>query len=121
MVFSVPVGEGLGVDFLGGEGKALALHLSFYALDLPPVEGIWSLLRRGWLSNVAFTTPERLNQCTRLAYGRASTYSKLIDGGCLRLARPSDPLEQHATTPRVQLSRNVRGVQRSPQGMMEPL
>ncbi|MGW5326969.1 transposase [Streptomyces sp. NPDC004014] len=29
-----------------------------YAPDLNPVEGIWSLLRRGWLSDVAFSTPE---------------------------------------------------------------
>lgn len=29
-----------------------------YAPDLTPFEGVWSLLRRGWLSNVAFSTPE---------------------------------------------------------------
>jgi transposase len=35
-------------------------YLPPYTPDLNPVEGIWSLLRRGWLSNVAFSTPEQL-------------------------------------------------------------
>ena len=32
-------------------------YLPPYAPDLNPVEGVWSLLRRGWLSKVAFATP----------------------------------------------------------------
>lgn len=32
-------------------------HPPPYAPDLNPVEGIWSLPRHGWLSNVAFSTP----------------------------------------------------------------
>lgn len=35
-------------------------YLPPYAPGLNPVEGIWSLLWRGWLSNVAFSTPEHL-------------------------------------------------------------
>lgn len=40
----------------------LADHLPPAALRTrpEPVEGIWSLLRRGWLSHVAFSTPEHL-------------------------------------------------------------
>ncbi|GAB2744515.1 hypothetical protein GCM10027072_45570 [Streptomyces bullii] len=33
-------------------------YLPPYAPDLNPVEGIWSLLRRGWLSNVASSSPD---------------------------------------------------------------
>lgn len=40
-------------------------YLPPYAPDLNPVEGSWSLLRRGWLSNVAFSTPEHLVQRIR--------------------------------------------------------
>ncbi|WP_446447427.1 IS630 family transposase [Streptomyces hydrogenans] len=50
-------------------------YLPPYAPDLNPVEGIWSLLRRGWLSNVAFSTPEHLIR--RIQYR-----SHLLDG-CL--------------------------------------
>ncbi|WP_455754288.1 hypothetical protein [Streptomyces griseoaurantiacus] len=34
---------------------------------------IWSLMRRGWLSNVASSTPEHLVQRIRPAYGTSST------------------------------------------------
>ncbi|MBT2395722.1 transposase [Streptomyces sp. ISL-100] len=50
--------------------------------DLNPVEGIWSHLRRGWLSNVAFTTPEHLVQRIRRGLRHIQYRSHLI-GGCL--------------------------------------
>ncbi|KPI21407.1 hypothetical protein OV450_7653 [Actinobacteria bacterium OV450] len=57
-------------------------YLPPYAPDLNPVEGIWSLLRRGWLSNVAFSTPEHLVQRIRLGLRHIQYRSELIDG-CL--------------------------------------
>ncbi|WP_434975104.1 transposase [Streptomyces collinus] len=57
-----------------------------YAPDLNPVEGIWSLLRRGWLSNVAFSTPEHIVQRIRRGLRHIQYRSELIDG-CL--ARPA--------------------------------
>ncbi|MFG2395183.1 transposase [Streptomyces lavendulae] len=57
-------------------------YLPPYAPDLNPVEGIWSLLRRGWLSNVAFHTPEHLVQRIRRGLRHIQYRSDLIDG-CL--------------------------------------
>ncbi|WP_432037885.1 IS630 family transposase [Streptomyces cucumeris] len=57
-------------------------YLPPYAPDLNPVEGIWSLLRRGWLSNVAFSTPEHLVQRIRRGLRHIQYRSTLIDG-CL--------------------------------------
>ncbi|MDT0550347.1 transposase, partial [Streptomyces lonegramiae] len=57
-------------------------YLPPYAPDLNPVEGIWSLLRRGWLSNVAFSTPEHLVQTIRRGLRHIQYRSDLIDG-CL--------------------------------------
>jgi transposase len=44
-------------QFIAGTDWLSVYRLPSYAPDLNPVEGIWSLLRRGWLSNVAFATP----------------------------------------------------------------
>ncbi|GAA2415680.1 hypothetical protein GCM10010420_52120 [Streptomyces glaucosporus] len=61
----------------------LTIHyLPPYAPDLNPVEGIWSLLRRGWLSNIAFSTPEHLMQRIRRGLRHIQYRSDLIDG-CL--------------------------------------
>ncbi len=57
-------------------------YLPPYAPDLNPVEGIWSLLRRGWLSNVAFSTPEHLVQRIRRGLRHIQYRGHLIDG-CL--------------------------------------
>ena len=57
-------------------------YLPPYAPDLNPVEGIWSLLRRGWLSNVAFSTPEHLDQTIRRGLRHIQYRSHLMDG-CL--------------------------------------
>ncbi|MFD8538896.1 IS630 family transposase [Streptomyces rubrogriseus] len=54
-------------------------YLPPYAPDLNPVEGIWSLLRRGWLSNVAFSTPEHLVQRIRRGLRHMQYRSDLID------------------------------------------
>ncbi|MFF4470466.1 transposase [Streptomyces sp. NPDC001599] len=61
----------------------LTIHyLPPYAPDLNPVEGIWSPLRRGWLSNVAFSTPEHLVQRIRRGLRHIQYRSDLVDG-CL--------------------------------------
>jgi transposase len=52
------------------------------APDVNPVEDIWSLLRRSWLSNVAFTTPEHPIQRIRRGLRHIQHRSDLIDG-CL--------------------------------------
>ncbi|QRV59196.1 transposase [Streptomyces californicus] len=57
-------------------------YLPPYAPDLNPVEGIWPLLRRGWLSNVAFSAPEHLVQRIRRGPRHIQYRSDLIDG-CL--------------------------------------
>ncbi|WP_405675404.1 transposase [Streptomyces canus] len=57
-------------------------YLPPYANDLSPVEGIWSLLRRGWLSNVACRTPEHLDQRIRRGLRLIQYRSHLMDG-CL--------------------------------------
>lgn len=57
-------------------------YLPPYAPDLNPVEGIWSLLRRGWLSNAAFSTPEHLARRIRRGLRDIQYRSHLIDS-CL--------------------------------------
>ncbi|MEE1736183.1 transposase [Streptomyces sp. BE147] len=57
-------------------------HLPPYAPDLNPVAGTRSLLRRGWLSNVAFSTSEHLVQRIRRGLRHIQYRSNLIDG-CL--------------------------------------
>lgn len=70
---------------LADQGQAATEALPYlppYAPDLNPVEGIWSLLRRGWLSNVAFATPEHLVQRIRRGLRHIQYRSDLING-CL--------------------------------------
>ncbi|MET9807716.1 transposase [Streptomyces halstedii] len=62
--------------------ERVRLYLPAYAPDLNPVEGIWSLLHRGWLSNIAFSTPEHLNRTLRSDLRHIQYHSNLIDG-CL--------------------------------------
>nr|WP_258017385.1 hypothetical protein [Streptomyces noursei] len=50
------------------------------------MEGIWSFLQRGWLSNVTFSTPEHLVQRIRRGLRHIQYRSELLDG-CL--AEPS--------------------------------
>jgi transposase len=57
-------------------------QLPTYAPDLNPVEGIWSLLRRGLLANTIFTDPDHLISTIRQGLRRIQYRSDLIDG-CL--------------------------------------
>ncbi|CAL9671070.1 hypothetical protein SUDANB178_07452 [Streptomyces sp. enrichment culture] len=66
-------------------------HLPPYAPDLNPVEGIWSLLRRGWLSTVAFSTPEHLAQRIRRCLCHIQYRSHLIDGCLTETGLTSNP------------------------------
>ncbi|WP_420712620.1 IS630 family transposase [Streptomyces sp. PsTaAH-124] len=66
-------------------------YLPPYAPDLNPVEGIWSLLRRGWLSNVAFSTPEHLVQTIRRGLRHIQYRSHLIDGCLAETGLPIRP------------------------------
>lgn len=69
-------------EFAASRDWLTIYYLPPYAPDLNPVEGIWSLLRRGWLSNVAFSTPEHLVQRIRRGLRHIQYRSDLIDG-CL--------------------------------------
>lgn len=58
------------------------VQLPSYAPDLNPVEGIWSLLRRGWLANVAFTDADHLEHTVRHGLRKIAYQPRLING-CL--------------------------------------
>ncbi|WP_331728603.1 IS630 family transposase [Streptomyces sp. NBC_01176] len=58
------------------------VQLPSYAPDLNPVEGVWSLLRRGPLANVAFTDDAHLERVLRRGLRRIQRHPELIDG-CL--------------------------------------
>lgn len=58
------------------------IQLPSYSLDLNPVEGIWSLLRRGWMANTAFTDPDHLTRTLRRGLAHIQRHPELIDG-CL--------------------------------------
>lgn len=69
-------------SFAEARDRLTVYYLPPYAPDLNPVEGIWSLLRRGRLSHVAFSTPEHLDQRIRRGLRHIQYRSHLIDG-CL--------------------------------------
>ncbi|MER8003935.1 transposase, partial [Streptomyces sp. NPDC095613] len=77
-----PVSDASHRDDITHSRSVTIYYLPPYAPDLNPVEGIWSLLRRGWLSNVAFSTPEHLIQRIRRGLRHIQYCSDLIDG-CL--------------------------------------
>lgn len=56
------------------------LQLPSYAPDLNLVEGIWSLLRRGPMANVAFTDPDHLTQTLRCGLRHIQLRPGLIKG-----------------------------------------
>jgi transposase len=68
--------------FIAERDWLTAYQLPTYAPELNPVEGIWSLLRRGPLANAAFTDPEHLDTTIRQGLRRIQYRSDLIDG-CL--------------------------------------
>ncbi|MFE4661946.1 transposase [Streptomyces hydrogenans] len=69
-------------EFAASRDWLTIYYLPPYAPGLNPVEGIWSLLRRGWLSNVAFSTPEHLIRRIRRGLRHIQYRSHLLDG-CL--------------------------------------
>ncbi len=60
-------------QFIAGRDWLTVYQLPSYAPALNPVEGIWSLLRRGWLSNTACTTPNTSSRPSGTAYAPSST------------------------------------------------
>jgi hypothetical protein len=58
------------------------VQLPSYSPDLNPVEGIWSLLRRGPMANTAFSDPDHLTRTLRRGLAHLQRHPELIDG-CL--------------------------------------
>lgn len=69
-------------EFIAAQDWLTVYQLPSYAPDLNPVEGIWSLLRRGFLANVAFADPEHLVRTVRRGLRKTQYRPHLIDG-CL--------------------------------------
>ncbi|WP_372412272.1 transposase [Streptomyces luteireticuli] len=69
-------------QFIAEHDWLTVLQLPAYAPDLNPVEGIWSLLRRGPLANAAFTDPDDLTRTLRRSLRQLQYRPDLIDG-CL--------------------------------------
>lgn len=69
-------------EFIATQDWLTVYQLPSYAPDLNPVEGIWSLLRRGFLANVAFADPEHLVRTVRRGLRKTQYRPHLIDG-CL--------------------------------------
>lgn len=69
-------------EFAASRDWLTTYYLPPYAPDIKPAEGIWSLLRRSWLSNVAFSTPEHLARTVRRGLRHTQYRSHLING-CL--------------------------------------
>ncbi|MEU6010856.1 transposase [Streptomyces sp. NPDC047453] len=85
----VLVWDNLNTHLAVGMKKYVADHdwltifqLPSYAPDLNPVEGIWSLLRRGPMANTAFTDPDHLIRILRRGLTHIQHRPRLIDG-CL--------------------------------------
>ncbi|WP_455711929.1 IS630 family transposase, partial [Streptomyces bobili] len=49
-------------DYAAGHDWLTIVQLPSYSPDLNPVEGVWSLLRRGPMANTAFTDPDHLTR-----------------------------------------------------------
>ncbi|WP_445276292.1 IS630 family transposase [Streptomyces longispororuber] len=69
-------------QYAAGHDWLTIVHLPSYAPDLNPVEGVWSLLRRGPLANVAFTDDDHLEHTLRRGLRHIQRHPELIDG-CL--------------------------------------
>ncbi|WP_422664397.1 IS630 family transposase [Streptomyces mirabilis] len=69
------------------------IQLPSYSPDLNPVEGIWSLLRRGPMGNTAFTDPDHLTRTLRRGLAHIQRHPELIDGCLIEtgLTLASDP------------------------------
>ncbi|MEB3963113.1 transposase, partial [Streptomyces kunmingensis] len=73
------------------------IQLPSYAPDLNPVEGIWSLMRRGPLANTAFSDEDHLERSLRRGLRHIQLRPHLIDG---YLPETGLHLSRHPTTPR---------------------
>jgi transposase len=93
--------------FADGQNWLTVVQLPAYAPELNPVEGVWSLLRHGYTTNVAFTSTDHLIRTVRQGLRKIQYRPALLDG-CLaetRLAfHPHHPLRQ----PEFKLSRCAR-------------
>ncbi|MFI1184386.1 transposase [Streptomyces sp. NPDC020799] len=69
-------------DFAASQDWLTVFQLPAYSPGLNPVEGIWSLLRRGFTTNTAFTTPEELTRTVRHGL-RTIQYRPGLIQGCL--------------------------------------
>ncbi|MDQ0905612.1 hypothetical protein QFZ22_001597 [Streptomyces canus] len=76
------------------------IQLPSYAPDLNPVEGLWSLLRRGPPANTAFTDDEHLERTLRRGLRHIQLRPDLIDG-CFT-GTGLTLTDQPTTTPRAQ-------------------
>jgi len=94
--------------FIAAQNWLTVIQLPAYAPDLNPVEGIWSLLRRGFLANIVFTSPEHLIRTIRHGLRTIQYRSDLING-CLAGTGLSLTPAQPSTTPRVQPQYVVAG------------
>ncbi|WUO19329.1 transposase [Streptomyces sp. NBC_00287] len=68
--------------FIDGQNWLTVVQLPAYAPELNPVEGIWSLLRRGYTTNVAFTNTDHLIRTVRQGLRKIQYRPALLDG-CL--------------------------------------
>lgn len=69
-------------DYAAAHDWLTIIQLPSYAPDLNPVEGVWSLLRRGPLANTAFSDDEHLERTLRRGLRHIQLRPDLIDG-CL--------------------------------------
>ncbi|GAX57928.1 endonuclease [Streptomyces olivochromogenes] len=69
-------------DYAAAHDWLTIIQLPSFAPDLNPVEGVWSLLRRGPLANTAFTDDEHLERTLRRGLRHIQLSPDLIDG-CL--------------------------------------
>ncbi|MGX1474993.1 UNVERIFIED_CONTAM: hypothetical protein RKD50_003801 [Streptomyces canus] len=79
-------------QFIARQDWLTVFQLPSYAPDLNPIEGISSLLRRGWLSNTAFTTPQHLIQIVRHGMRNMRYRPDLIDGCLTRTGLSLTPM-----------------------------
>ncbi|WP_457664426.1 IS630 family transposase [Streptomyces europaeiscabiei] len=69
-------------DYATDHDWLTVIQLPSYSPDLNPVEGVWSLLRRGPMANTAFTDPDHLTRTLRRGLAHIQRHPELIDG-CL--------------------------------------
>ncbi|MEU8695735.1 transposase [Streptomyces sp. NPDC048665] len=69
-------------DYAAAHDWLTIIQLPSYAPDLNPVEGVWSLLRRGPMANTAFTDDDHLERTLRRGLRHIQLRPDPIDG-CL--------------------------------------